>query len=233
MWSFITGSNCAISSTSFKKLPFEGEWSISECPLNAIFRTASDCTIATSLVSTALHRLCSASKRAFSFLSMVVTCFNQTANSFHDAKLFRCSGLFSWLFRAALAFFQSDSPPFVKVFSFGEKSWQQKQKRLFFFFEYVNQLLLILSPFTKILLKYWWWQLLPSSLLGKMKSDITWFGPLRTNSVFIVSVRCAGQSAGSVGNGSSVFAASGRHTKSTLSHLMCAITSHTHTSLLL
>ena len=104
----------------------------------------------------------------------------------------------------------------------------KNKKDCFSFFEYVNQLLLILSPFIKVLLKYWWWQLLPSSLLGKMKSGVTWFGPLRTNSVFIVSMRCAGQSAGSVGSGSSVFAASGGHAKSTLSHLICTKTSHTH-----
>lgn len=81
-----------------------------------------------------------------------------------------------------------------------QRKVDNKNKSLFFFHEYVTQLLLIISPSTKVLLKYWWWKLLPSSLLGNMVSGVTWYipGPLRTNSVLILSVRCEGQSAGSV-----------------------------------
>lgn len=108
-------------------------------------------TIAISHFSIALHQLCCASRRACSCLSMVVPCFNRTTNSFHDAKFLWCSGLFSSLVKAALAFFQSFCPPLVKCICFAEKRLQLKQKRQLF---YVTQLLLILSPLTKVLLKY-------------------------------------------------------------------------------
>lgn len=151
MWSFSTGSNFARCSTSLKKSPVEGELNVSVCPLKGKLHTASDCTIARSHFSIALYQLCSASRRASFCLSMVVPCFNWTTNSFHDAKFLQCSGLFSWLVKATLAFFQSFSPPLVKCICFAEKSLQQKQKRQLF---YVTQLRLILSPLTKVLLKY-------------------------------------------------------------------------------
>ncbi len=79
-----------------------------------------------------------------------------------------------------------------------------------FHFSYQTVLLLLsLSLCTKVLLKYWWCQLLPSSLLENRVSGVTWDGPdpLLTNSVLILSVRCEGQPAGSVGSGATVFAA--------------------------
>lgn len=77
-----------------------------------------------------------------------------------------------------------------------------RSRRDLIFREYISQLLLIFSPFTKVLLKYWWWHFLPSSLLGKMKSGVTWYGPLLTNSILVLSAKTEGQSVGSIGSAS-------------------------------
>lgn len=112
---------CGLSSlgqTSFKKFPFEGEWSLflsSQCHI-------SHCQ------SRALSALLSTNSAPCQGGPALVPCFNQIASSFHDAKFLRWPELFSWLFKAVLAFIQSDSPLFVKSICSAEKSWQQKQK---------------------------------------------------------------------------------------------------------
>ena len=104
--SFMTGSNCAISSTFLRKFPFDREYSVSVSPPSAIFQTARDCTIAVRHVNTSLQLIFSASISAISCLSIVSPFMILIAYSFHV----KCSRVLSCEVSTELACFQSVSP---------------------------------------------------------------------------------------------------------------------------